>query len=412
MDSLTGNVEHYTPPADHLKPYKQLNCTQPECDSTFTNQSNLEMHLEKHHRLSLVGGGVRSFNLRLYHCPEHNCIYQFGKVDGKHFKNMKYLRQHYQKVHLAKSFVCDDCGKAFTLDSQLRKHKRDVCGKAFACRECGWPYESLEALLTHGKRKGHNVKEVITITKREGNLPVNQKTSGRFKNQAKSEETMEVGVDNKDKMMELKEINGNQHQEQQSPAASTNLCPTQMSAGVQTDCFPELLHSANTNQDISNALDEIHSLLRDIETQTEPLMSSANDNQNYLDQMLAQSSHMYTQTCDEFLSELGLADIQTQTNWPSPQRNVDEKYTSTATSTNPCIHDELLVSTETQTSFTQCLLNSCRDTGTSTPPVSFGSLYHTSSQHTQTCDPYLESFDFGGQASDLMDGFQSTYTQT
>lgn len=129
--------------------------------------------------------------------------------------------------------------------------------------------------------------------------------------------------------------------------------------------------------------------------------------------MLSQSSHMYTQTCDDLLNELGLSDIQTQTNCPStesPNHNCGVKLTSTATSTNPCIHDELLVSTETQTSFTQCLLNSCTDTETSTPSVSFGSLYHT--QQTQTCDPLLESFDFGGQASDLIDGFQSTYTQT
>lgn len=206
MELLNGNVEHYTPPADHLKPFKHLNCTQPDCNSTFTNQSNFEMHLEKHHRVSVVGGS-RSFNLRLYHCPELNCIYQFGKVDGKHFKTMKYLRQHYQKVHLAKSFVCEDCGKAFTLDSQLRKHKRDVCGKAFACRECGWPYESLEALLTHGKRKGHNVKEVITITKRDGKMPVNQK-AGKYRSQTTAG-TMEVVVDNKNKILKEDEINGN-----------------------------------------------------------------------------------------------------------------------------------------------------------------------------------------------------------
>lgn len=179
--------------------------------------------------------------------------------------------------------------------------------------------------------------------------------------------------------------------------------------------MPQLTAETTNNQDISNALDEIHSLLRDIETQTEPFLSSSNaENHNYFDQMLAQSSHMYTQTCDDLLTELGLADIQTQTNWPSSpdphNENNNVQFTSTATSTNPCMHDELLVSTETQTSFEQCLLNSRTDTGTSTPPVTFVSLYHT--QHTQTCDPLLESFDFGGQASDLIDGFHSTYTQT
>lgn len=188
------------------------------------------------------------------------------------------------------------------------------------------------------------------------------------------------------------------------------LCAT----SVQTDFLPAI-NDPTTNHDLNNTLDDIHSFLRDIETQTEPFVSSSAsaENQNYFDQMLAQSSHMYTQTCDDFLTELGLSDIQTQTNWPSSDNHSDTscvQFTSTATSTNPCIHDELLVSTETQTSFTQCLLNSCADSGNSTPPVTFGSLYHT--QHTQTCDPLLESFDFCGQASDLIDGFQSTYTQT
>lgn len=195
---------------------------------------------------------------------------------------------------------------------------------------------------------------------------------------------------------------------------SVDFCPKLVCAtSVQTD-FMMAINDSSSNHDLSNALDEIHSLLKDIETQTEPFLTSASNENHYLDQMLAaQSSHMYTQTCDDFLTELGLSDIQTQTNWPSPDHHNDSgsvQFTSTATSTNPCIHDELLVSTETQTSFTQCLLNSCSDTGASTPPVTFGSLYHT--QHTQTCDPLLESFDFGGQASDLIDGFQSTYTQT
>lgn len=55
MDMITGNVEHYTPPADHLKPYKQFSCGQPDCNSTFNNQMNYEMHLDKHHHISIGG---------------------------------------------------------------------------------------------------------------------------------------------------------------------------------------------------------------------------------------------------------------------------------------------------------------------------------------------------------------------
>lgn len=157
--------------------------------------------------------GLRSFNVRLYHCPELNCMYQFGQENGKHFKTMKYLRQHYQKVHLAKDFVCDDCGKAFTLESQLRKHKKDVCGKVFACRECGWPYESLEALLTHGKRKGHNVKEVIMINKLVGktnsklkkDVPIQAANNQPQEQQMESNRIMEDG---KHSSFMLNEISG------------------------------------------------------------------------------------------------------------------------------------------------------------------------------------------------------------
>ncbi|XP_065360400.1 PR domain zinc finger protein 15 [Calliphora vicina] len=389
MNFLQNNIEHYTPTKELLKPFHQIKCSQPECTSIFTNQANYEMHLEKHHRLAPA---EKSTHTRLFYCPEHKCVYNYDKPQSKHFKNFKYLRQHYQKVHLSKDFVCEECKKSFATETQLKKHQKEMCGKKFVCNDCQWSYDSMEALLTHGKRKGHNVKEIIMAVKKN----VGKMAIKPLKKINKEELPAEIP-----KQQVAKEI-------------QVDFCPKLVCAtSVQTD-FLNDLHETNSNQDLSNALDEIHSLLRDIETQTEPFLSSTStENHNYLDQMLAQSSHMYTQTCDDFLTELGLSDIQTQTNWPSPNPHNETgnvQFTSTATSTNPCIHDELLVSTETQTSFTQCLLNSCTDAGTSTPPVTFGSLYHT--QHTQTGDHLLESFDFGGQASDLIDGFQSTYTQT
>ncbi|XP_023300194.2 zinc finger protein 710 [Lucilia cuprina] len=390
MNFLQNNIEHYTPTKEQLKPFHQIKCSQPNCSSIFTNQANYEMHLEKHHRLAPA---EKTSYTRLFYCPEEKCIYNYVTTQSKHFKNFKYLRQHYQKVHLSKDYICEECKKSFATETQLNKHQKDQCGKKFICNDCHWSYDSMEALLTHGKRKGHNVKEIVAQKKNQGKMALKPLKKA-------NKEEQPAGLN---KQQVAKEI-------------QVDFCPKLLCAtSVQTDFLP-VITETNSQQDISNALDEIHSLLRDIETQTEPLLSSSsssNENHNYLDQMLAQSSHMYTQTCDDFLTELGLADIQTQTNWPSPDAHNETsnvQFTSTATSTNPCIHDELLVSTETQTSFTQCLLNSCNDAGTSTPPVSFGSLYHT--QHTQTCDPLLESFDFGGQASDLIDGFQSTYTQT
>ena len=157
MDFLVNNINHYTPPVDLLKPFHEIKCSQPECSSIFTNQSNYEMHLEKHHRLAPP---AKSLNTRLFYCPEVNCVYHYGTSEAKHFKNFKYLRQHYQKVHLIKDYKCSECHKAFATENQLTKHQRDLCGKKFICNDCSWSYDSLEALLRHGKRKGHNVKDI------------------------------------------------------------------------------------------------------------------------------------------------------------------------------------------------------------------------------------------------------------
>lgn len=166
MDYLTNtHIEHYTPNIEQLKPYYQIKCAQPECNSIFTNQSNYDMHLEKHHRLAPT---EKSTNARLYYCPEQNCVYQYGMLKGKNFKNFKYLRQHYQKVHLTKTYACEECQKAFGTEGQLEKHQREMCGKKFICNVCNWSYDSMEALLTHGKRKGHYVKDLDANEKREG----------------------------------------------------------------------------------------------------------------------------------------------------------------------------------------------------------------------------------------------------
>lgn len=65
----------------------------------------------------------------------------------------------------------------------------------------------------------------------------------------------------------------------------------------------------------------------------------------------------------------------------------------------------MLVSTETQTSFTQCLLE-CNETTTMS-----NNTTSDITQYTQTCDTLLDGL-FGSQANDLIGNFRSTYTQT
>lgn len=72
-----------------------------------------------------------------------------------------------------------------------------------------------------------------------------------------------------------------------------------------------------------------------IETQTE-LVPFADDSRD-MDPLLY--THMHTQTCDDILSELGLTNIHTQTNWP--------------------VYNDLFVSTETQTCFPEISMGDC-----------------------------------------------------
>lgn len=67
-------------------------------------------------------------------------------------------------------------------------------------------------------------------------------------------------------------------------------------------------------------------------------------------------SHMHTQTCDEILSDLGFADIETQTNWSRDDYNDMLVSTQTQTCFPQQIMDDNNISTQTETATTdnQC----------------------------------------------------------
>lgn len=426
-------MQNFTPPVEQLLPFTQLKCTQPNCSSTFTNAGNLEMHLQKHHKITTLAAGEKLKKDTIFFCPDMKCIYNVSRIEGKHFKCLKYLRQHYQKVHIIKSHACGQCGKLFTTPGLLKSHQINTCGKKFVCQQCGWQYDNREALLLHGRRKGHDVHSKELQFKKD--CAVAKLAIPRLK--AKSSQ--------KEKLLH------NQHQQTQTEGkvisrltfprcnvivfivlgAATLPEKHFKVTSAQTDCIQsdmsntvDICFSANTVTNTATYTDgnsvgaavDFPLLLCDIQTQTELQDSSSN---NLLDQMFAHSTHMHTQTCDDFLRELGLADIQTQTNWSNLDNDRRERLArggevksvnSEFGSSTSGAYDELLVSTETQTSFTQCLLDSCSTTAhESTDSGPFSGLYTT--QHTQTCDTLLEGL-FGSQESDFMGTFQSTYTQT
>lgn len=147
----------------------KINCTMPNCESSFDRLSNFEMHLVKHHN-------IRTKNIDMdtdiqYFCPVLDCKYNVENNDGKHFFRIKkYIRQHYMKVHAAKNTKCSKCDKTFVNESLMKQHER-ICGKIFQCIDCEWKYSSRECLLTHCRRKGHRTPPLQSNKRPQPSLP-------------------------------------------------------------------------------------------------------------------------------------------------------------------------------------------------------------------------------------------------
>ncbi|XP_067000759.2 serine-rich adhesin for platelets isoform X2 [Anabrus simplex] len=136
---------------------KNILCTEEGCNRMFLNSSNLDMHLLKHHKKANKQF-IRLNNSQMryqYHCPIEKCSYNMNSE--RFFKNMKYLKQHFLKVHAEKNFSCEKCQKGFSTEAAKKKHVR-LCGVKFTC-SCSNSYDSYEALITHAKRYQHTFDE-------------------------------------------------------------------------------------------------------------------------------------------------------------------------------------------------------------------------------------------------------------
>lgn len=156
-------------------------CPEEGCGKVFKASSALNMHLTKHHRNSCLAKRDSSITVR-YFCPEEKCIYHVNA--SRHFAQMKYLKQHYLKVHSEKRFSCDSCNKAFATQELLKNHSQ-VCGIKFTC-SCLNSYSSYEALLTHCKRKQHTFEYKYKLghkrSKSEGTVEVPLKKDSQCPN--------------------------------------------------------------------------------------------------------------------------------------------------------------------------------------------------------------------------------------
>lgn len=147
-------IQHITPDEKSLSSISvNIGCPQ-GCPRTFANSSALRLHLKQvHHELDDDTLSLKPGSNVWYHCPINSCLYHqnFG-ANGKHFPKLKYLKQHYLKVHAARSHNCE-CGQAYSTSALLAHHQR-VCGLNLIC-VCGRSFSCFETLQTHARRMSH-----------------------------------------------------------------------------------------------------------------------------------------------------------------------------------------------------------------------------------------------------------------
>lgn len=421
----TDTFLNITPSTIELISPTSIMCIVENCHSKFLNQSTLQFHLRKHHKLILDAARDPKPMVR-YFCPESNCKYNVS-IRTSYFASRKYLRQHFLKVHATKEFNCDKCDRKFACKTLCHQHVK-TCGFVFKCDICDWSYSSRESLLTHCRRKNHTFPKnlrgtgkVKAVRETMKNTSVSQNDIAIIKssaavntsigtvpalakkwihivpdpNKAAIATSVNPGellkslqrktsiseplfksvklskISQMTQTASLYKVNCRKISREVGCLTSPTTLLTNMSCGapsetIQDAKFKDLeLIDEESNTLISNASQTYRNLnhlnyvedentltyftnapfntsLCHIETQTELMPFPDNDNidcSRDMDPLLY--SHMYTQTCDDILSELGLATIHTQTNWPD----------------DDC-HD-LFVSTETQTCFPEIMMGDC-----------------------------------------------------
>lgn len=130
-----------------------------KCPQECPDLESLNKHMSEVHRQSQVLVGQNIVFERLttspplppaFFCPMVRCKYHIAESDQRnHFKTFKLLKQHYVKVHAAKTLPCPNCQQKFSSKIYLEVHKK-TCGRTFTCT-CSATFPRLESLQTHAR---------------------------------------------------------------------------------------------------------------------------------------------------------------------------------------------------------------------------------------------------------------------
>lgn len=119
----------------------------------------------------------------VFHCPIPFCKYT--KASGSGFSKFWHLKQvglirlfadpllaiifiicrlqHYQLVHMKKTYQCASCPQRFSTPSAQAYHSK-TCGTNFECPTCGRKYKAKKFLNQHARRSGHDIRVRCVFT--------------------------------------------------------------------------------------------------------------------------------------------------------------------------------------------------------------------------------------------------------
>ena len=360
---MSNSSKVYPTAIELSKVVTNLSCPEEGCTNVFTSGSNLNLHLVKIHKKSQLQQSDDT--KKEFHCPETDCVYH----DKLFFKNLKLLKQHFLKVHGERTFSCESCNKGFSTDAARRNHT-EYCGVIFHCCDCDVSYNCYETLKTHGRRKKHNVLEKVAykansnwmlpsgshsedklVPKQQVLLPKTsrsvtliikpielKKQVNQLDKCLQTDSTHEASkptqISTETQTIEIYELKRSSQSELPEDRKTTNT--------TQTDSIDSKSQSCNTSFNLNDLdLTDVLNIERsssstqtcaanlDFDTNFFNCNSETQTDFMFQDEIMNVCdyySHMYTQTCEDFLLDaMGFNDSHTQTAFDDAAKNAESQ---------------------------------------------------------------------------------------
>nr|XP_029120205.1 protein indeterminate-domain 6, chloroplastic-like [Elaeis guineensis] len=104
------------------------------CKRGFERDQNLQLHKRSHNLVvSLKKSGTHKKRKRVYVCPEPSCVYHdptraLGDITG--------IKKHYLRKHCSRRWRCENCGKMYAVEADMKVHFNRCSTGNFRKRSC------------------------------------------------------------------------------------------------------------------------------------------------------------------------------------------------------------------------------------------------------------------------------------